>query len=112
MKRLSAGETNDSLGTDLYSAFFTTVETNNQERKAHITQDTKSSGQEPCSTAPMSVPAITSRKEITFAFPWLSSGFVNECQSLCLFSPVLTPSEIECCPISSRDPIFPEPTPS
>jgi hypothetical protein len=68
MKRLSAGETNDSLGTDLYSAFFITVETNNQERKAHTTHDTKTSGQASCSTAPMSIPAITSRKEINFGF--------------------------------------------
>jgi hypothetical protein len=74
MKRLSAGETNGSLRTDLYSAFLTTVEMNNQERTAHITHDTKTSGQALCSTAPMSTPAIASRKEITFAFPWLSFG--------------------------------------
>jgi hypothetical protein len=43
------------------------------------------SGQASCSTAPMSTPAIASRKEITFAFPWLTFGPVNARQSIRLF---------------------------
>jgi hypothetical protein len=66
IKRLSAGEPKNNLGTDLYSAFLATTEMNNQETNPHTMHSAKTVNQASF-IEPMSIPAITSRKEIKAA---------------------------------------------
>jgi hypothetical protein len=66
IKRLSAGEPKNNLGTDLYSAFLATIEMNNQETNPHTMHSAKTVNQDSV-VEPMSIPAITSRKEIKAA---------------------------------------------
>src|SRR6266496_641440 len=65
-ERLSAGKRKNALVTDLYSLFSAAIETNSQDTNAHTMHSANTCNQD-WITAPMSIPAITSRKEINVA---------------------------------------------
>jgi hypothetical protein len=66
IKRLSAGERKNTLVTDLYSLFPAANQMNSQETNPQTMHSAKTVNQDSI-TAPMSIPAITSRKEINAA---------------------------------------------
>jgi hypothetical protein len=66
IKRLSARERKNTLVIDLYSLFPAAIQMNNQETNPHTMHSAKIVNQDSIA-APMSIPTITSRKEINAA---------------------------------------------
>jgi hypothetical protein len=66
INRLSEGELENTFVTDLYSLFPAAIEMNIQDTNAHTMHSARTANQDSF-TEPMSIPAITSRKEINAA---------------------------------------------
>jgi hypothetical protein len=66
INRLSEGELENTFITDLYSLFPAAIEMNIQDTNAHTMHSARTANQDSF-TEPMSIPAITSRKEINAA---------------------------------------------